>query len=56
VEFGMLGLNPKQGDSMVWKFVQFYADGKKEEFTGPAGSFYPSPTVTLTAPPADLHK
>jgi uncharacterized protein YcnI len=47
VEFGMLGINPQQGDSLVWKFVQYYADGNKEEFVGPAGSFYPAPTVTL---------
>jgi uncharacterized protein YcnI len=47
VEFGMLGLNPKEGASLTWKFVQFYEDGMKEEFTGPIGSRYPSPVVTL---------
>ena len=47
VEFGMLGLNPKEGSSLTWKFVQFYEDGMKEEFTGPVGSRYPSPVVTL---------
>jgi uncharacterized protein YcnI len=49
VEFGMLGLNPKegQGKELVWKFVQFYEDGSKEEFTGPVGSRLPSPVVTL---------
>lgn len=47
VEFGMLGLNPKQGDKLVWKFTQYYADGNKEEFMGPAGTFYPAPVVTL---------
>jgi hypothetical protein len=49
VEFGMLGINPKEGQTkeLVWKFVQFYADGSKEEFTGPVGSRYPSPVVTL---------
>ena len=49
VEFGMLGLNPKegQGKEHVWKFVQFYEDGSKEEFTGPVGSRLPSPVVTL---------
>ena len=41
VEFGMLGINPKQGDTLTWKFVQYYADGRKEEFTGPVGTFYP---------------
>jgi uncharacterized protein YcnI len=47
VEFGMLGLNPKEGASLTWKFVQFYEDGMKEEFTGPVGSRYPSPVVTV---------
>jgi len=47
VEFGMLGLNPKEGSSLTWKFVQFYDDGMKEEFTGAVGSRYPSPVVML---------
>ena len=47
VEFGMLGLNAKEGSSLVWKFVQFYEDGTKEEFTGPPGSRLPSPVTTL---------
>ena len=47
VEFGMLGLNPKEGGSLVWKFVQYYDDGSKEEFTGPVGSRLPSPVTTL---------
>ncbi len=47
VEFGMLGLNPKEGSDLVWKFVQYYEDGSKEEFTGPVGSRYPSPVTAL---------
>jgi len=50
IEFGMLGINPKEGTSLVWKFVQYYDNGTKEEFTGPIGSKYPSPVVTLKAP------
>ncbi len=50
VEFGMLGINPKEGDSLVWKFVQYYEDGSKEEFTGPLGSRLPSPVTTLKKP------
>jgi uncharacterized protein YcnI len=50
VEFGMLGINPKEATDLVWKFVQYYDDGTKEEFTGPAGSRLPSPVVTLKAP------
>jgi len=56
VEFGMLGINPKQGDTLTWKFVQYYADGKKEEFTGPVGTFYPSPTVKLNPAPVNPGK
>ena len=51
-EFGMLGLNPKEGSSLVWKFVQYYEDGTKEEFTGPVGSRLPAPVVTLKKPDA----
>jgi uncharacterized protein YcnI len=47
VEFGMLGINPREGSSLVWKFVQYYDDGSKEEFTGPVGSRFPSPVTTL---------
>lgn len=53
VEFGMLGINPRQAEPLVWKFVQYYADGNKEEFTGPAGSFYPAPTVLMRSAPAE---
>src|SRR5690242_21851881 len=49
VEFGMLGLNPKEGTELVWKFVQYYEDGSKEEFTGPVGSRLPSPVTALKA-------
>ena len=48
VEMGMLGHNPKQGGTLTWRFVQFYADGTTEQFTGPAGSFLPAPVVTLS--------
>ena len=50
VEFGMLGINPKEATSLVWKFVQYYEDGSKEEFTGPVGSRLPSPVTTLKKP------
>jgi len=51
-EFGMLGINPKEGGDLVWKFVQYYDDGSKEEFTGPVGSRLPSPVTALKkAPP-----
>src|SRR5215471_5424188 len=47
VEFGMLAINPKQGSNLIWKFIQYYDDGMKEEFTGPVGSRLPSPVVSL---------
>ena len=50
VEFGMLAINPKEATDLVWKFVQYYDDGTKEEFTGPVGSRLPSPVVTLKEP------
>jgi uncharacterized protein YcnI len=53
VEFGMLGINPKEPASLVWKFVQYYEDGSKEEFTGPIGSRLPSPVTTITAKSAE---
>jgi len=51
VEFGMLAINPKEATDLVWKFVQYYDDGTKEEFTGPVGSRLPSPVVTLKPAP-----
>jgi uncharacterized protein YcnI len=52
IEFGMLAINPKQGSNLTWKFIQYYDDGTKEEFTGPVGSRLPSPVVTLKQPVA----
>ena len=52
VEFGMLAINPKQDTPLVWKFTQYYADGKTEEFAGPPGSSSPAPIVALAQPPA----
>jgi hypothetical protein len=53
-EFGMLAINPKEGGDLVWKFVQYYEDGSKEEFTGPVGSFRPSPVTKLKKPPESV--
>ena len=47
VEFGMLAINPKEGANLTWKFIQYYDDGTKEEFTGAAGSRLPAPVVQL---------
>jgi len=45
VEFGMLGLNDNESSSLVWKFIQYYEDGMKEEFTG--APKLPSPVTKL---------
>jgi len=50
IEFGMLGINPKEEKDLVWRFVQYYEDGTTEEFTGPVGSRLPSPVTTLKKP------
>ena len=50
IEFGMLGINPKEEKALVWRFVQYYEDGTTEEFTGPVGSRLPSPVTTLKKP------
>jgi len=52
LEFGMLAINPQEAGDMVWKFVQYYADGTREEFTGPVGSRLPAPIVKLNPAPA----
>ncbi len=51
LEFGMLAVNPNAAGDLTWKFVQYYDDGTKEEFTGGAGSRLPAPVVTLKAAP-----
>jgi uncharacterized protein YcnI len=43
-------------DLKIYDFEFKPADGKKEEFTGPVGTFYPSPVVKLKPAPADPGK
>jgi uncharacterized protein YcnI len=56
VEFGMLAINPKEGNpNLLWKFYQYYDDGFKEEFTAPPDAkmpLRPMPQVTLTPDPS----
>lgn len=47
LEFGMLAINPANAGTMTWKFVQYYADGNKEEFIGPPGSKLPAPVTQI---------
>ena len=51
LEFGMLAINPKEPGVLTWRFVQYYADGNKEEFIGPVGTKYPAPITELIAAP-----
>jgi Domain of unkown function (DUF1775) len=51
-EFGLLAINPAEPSTLVWKFVQHYADGTKAEYTGPAGARYPAPVTHILAAPA----
>lgn len=47
-EFGLLATNPASGNDLVWGATQFYADGTKIEWSGPAASKTPAPRVSLT--------
>ena len=41
--------NPQNVPKLMWRAVQYYADGTKDEWTGEAGSRRPAPTTTLSA-------
>ena len=45
-EFGLLATNPGVGE-LAWTTTQFYSDGSKIEWSGPAGSKSPAPRVKL---------
>ena len=47
----LMVVNPNAAGDLTWKFVQYYDDGTKEEFTGGAVSRLPAPVVTLKAAP-----
>jgi uncharacterized protein YcnI len=47
VEFGIIGVNPKAGGPLTWRFIQSYADGTRVEWTGEPGSKTPAPQVML---------
>ena len=55
VEFGMLAINPKEGNAnMLWRFYQYYEDGFKEEFTAAPDAqmpLRPMPLVILKPAP-----
>jgi len=46
LEFGLLGVNPKHSANLVWKAVQTYSDGTREEFVNDRGRL-PAPIVIV---------
>ena len=52
--FGLLASNPQSAGDLAWTATQFYADGTKIEWSGPAGSKTPAPRVTLVAGSHDM--
>jgi hypothetical protein len=47
VDFGLLGINPKASASLVWKTVQTYSDGTREEYSNARGSKLQAPVVVV---------
>jgi uncharacterized protein YcnI len=50
VIFRCMVRNPQASSKLVWKTVQYYADGSKDEWTGEQGSRRPAPTTTVASP------
>jgi uncharacterized protein YcnI len=51
VELPFIGVNPRDGDRIVWPAYQTYADGQRVEWTGAPGSKSPASVTTLTVGP-----
>ena len=49
-EFRIIAANPPVAGTVVWKFVQTYADGEVVNWAGPKGSKTPAPQVEVIAP------
>ena len=47
VDFGVIGVNPKDKAELVWSADQTYADGTVVSWAGPADSKTPAPRVSL---------
>jgi uncharacterized protein YcnI len=52
VEFPFIGVNPKEGERVVWPAVQTYEGGEVVQWNGPEGSKTPASVTTLTERPA----
>ena len=52
IEFPFIGVNPKEGDRVVFPAQQTYEGGEVVQWTGPEGSKTPASVTTLTERPA----
>jgi uncharacterized protein YcnI len=52
VEFPFIGVNPKEGDRIVFSATQTYDGGEVVQWSGPEGSKTPASVTTLTERPA----
>ena len=52
VEFPFIGVNPKEGERVVWPSLQTYEGGEVVQWSGPEGSKTPASVTTLTERPA----
>ena len=52
IEFPFIGVNPQEGDRVVFPATQTYEGGEVVQWSGPEGSKTPASVTTLTARPA----
>ena len=52
IEFPFIGVNPKEGDRVVFAATQTYEGGEVVQWSGPEGSKTPASVTTLTERPA----
>ena len=52
IEFPFIGVNPKDGERVVFPALQTYEGGEVVQWTGPEGSKTPASVTTLTERPA----
>jgi uncharacterized protein YcnI len=54
-EFAFVARNPKEGQELVWKAVQRFADGTVTEWSGARSSKQPASTTTLSGTGGQSH-
>ena len=52
IEFPFIGVNPKEGERIVFPATQTYEGGEVVQWSGPEGSKTPASVTTLTERPA----